>query len=122
MARHELETAGKAVGLKIEAEHTNWKADGMDLQYVKVYAVDSKGRRVYTASPAEVHFKVAGAAKLIAVDNGDQFSNELFDGGHRQLYNGFALAILRSGQRPGQVSIKVSADGLKPAEKKFITK
>ncbi|AHF15124.1 glycoside hydrolase family 2 TIM barrel-domain containing protein [Niabella soli] len=122
VARHELETAGKAVGLKIEAEHTNWKADGMDLQYVKVYAVDSKGRRVYTASPAEVHFKVAGAAKLIAVDNGDQFSNELFDGGHRQLYNGFALAILRSGQRPGQVSIKVSADGLKPAEKKFITK
>lgn len=24
----------------------DWKADGMDLQYVKVYAVDNKGRVV----------------------------------------------------------------------------
>ena len=41
VARHELETTAKAVALAIETEDTNWKANGMDLQYVKVY--NSKG-------------------------------------------------------------------------------
>jgi beta-galactosidase len=50
VAQDELETTGKAVALKIETENENWKADGMDLQYVKVYAIDSKGRKVPTAT------------------------------------------------------------------------
>lgn len=33
VARHEMETTGKAVALKIEAENKSWKADGMDLQF-----------------------------------------------------------------------------------------
>ena len=33
--RDSIETAGKAVALRIEAETpTDWKADGMDLQYI----------------------------------------------------------------------------------------
>lgn len=35
VARHMLETTGKAKALKIELENADWKADGMDLQYVK---------------------------------------------------------------------------------------
>lgn len=47
VARHRIESAGKAVALKIEAETpTDWKADGMDLQYINVTAVDKKGRPV----------------------------------------------------------------------------
>jgi beta-galactosidase len=69
----------------------------MDLKYVKVYAVDSKGRIVPTAT-GEVTFEVLGNAKLYAVDNGDHTSDELFDGNKRQLFNGFAMAILRSTQ------------------------
>lgn len=122
MARDQLETTGKAVALKLEIENENWKADGMDLQYMKVYAVDNKGRYVYTADPAEVTFDVSGAAKLIAVDNGDQYSDELFDGNKRKLHNGFAMAILRSTQSSGAVSLKVSADGLKSAAVKLVTK
>jgi beta-galactosidase len=133
VARHELETTGKAVALKIEAENASWKANGMDLQYVKVYAVDSKGRVVPTATESEVTFDVSTVeagralpsqpvAKLIAVDNGDHYSNELFGGSKRQLHNGFALAILRSSQTTGSVKIKASAAGLKSAEKVLKTK
>ncbi|MGC4232403.1 MAG: glycoside hydrolase family 2 TIM barrel-domain containing protein [Niabella sp.] len=122
VARHQLETTGRAVALKIETENMNWKADGINLQYVKVYAVDSRGRRVYTADPAEVSFEVSGAAQLIAVDNGDHYSDELFDGNRRKLHNGFAMAILRSGQKAGLVVVKASAKGLKTAESRLTTK
>ncbi|GAB3412837.1 glycoside hydrolase family 2 TIM barrel-domain containing protein [Niabella aquatica] len=122
VARHQLETTGRAVALKIETENTNWKAGGTDLQYVKVYAVDNRDRRVYTADPAEVHFEISGAAQLIAVDNGDHYSDELFDGNSRKLYNGFAMAILRSRQAAGKVTVRASVKGLKTVERVLVTK
>lgn len=116
VSRHELETTGKAVALKMVVENDDWKADGMDLQYVKIYAIDSKGR-VVPATTGEVTFDVSGAGRLIAVDNGDHSSDELFAGNKRMLHNGFALAILRAGQNAGKVKIKASVPGLKSVEK-----
>jgi beta-galactosidase len=121
VARHELATTGKAVALKIETENANWKADGMDLQYVKVYAVDSKGNKVLTET-AELSFDVSGAANLIAVDNGNHLSDDLFAGNKKRLHNGFAMAILRSTQSAGTVKIKVTAAGLKEIEKTLLVK
>jgi len=121
VARHQLETTGKAVALKMEVENPDWKADGMDVQYVKVYAVDSKGRIVPTAE-GEVTFDVSGAVKLIVVDNGDHMSNELFSGNQRALHNGFAMAVLRSDQVAGEVKVKASVGGLKSVERKLRTK
>lgn len=118
VAQHELETTGKAVALTLEAENAAWKADGMDLQYVKVYAVDSKGRKVPT-TPGEVIFNVSGAARLIAVDNGDHWSDDLFAGNKKVLHNGFAMAILRSGQMAGVVKLEVTGAGLKGITKSF---
>jgi beta-galactosidase len=116
VARHRLETTGDATTLRIEIENENWKADGMDLQYVKVRAVDDQSRNVLTAA-GEVTFEVSGAARLIAVDNGDHASGELFGGNKRSLHKGFAMAILRANQTPGPVKIKVTSPGLKSAEK-----
>ncbi len=120
VARHQLETTGKAVALRMEVENAGWKADGMDLQYVKVYAVDSKGRVVPEAA-GEVVFDVAGAGRIIAVANGDHSSNDLFDGNKRQLHKGFAMVVIRSHQQPGEVKVKASVKGLRPAEKEMIT-
>ncbi len=120
VARHQLETTGKAVGLVFEAENPDWKANGMDLQYIKVYAVDSKGRRVYTTT-GEVEFHLSGQAKLIAIDNGDHFSDELFGGNKRKLHKGYALAILRSNRQSGEVEITATVKGLKQARLKMQT-
>jgi beta-galactosidase len=121
VARHELQTTGKPVALKIETENANWKGDGMDLQYVRVYAVDSKGNKVPTAM-GEITFDVSGTAKLIAVDNGDHSSDNLFAGNQIALYRGFAMGILRSQQKAGTVKLKVTAQGLKGIEKTFTVK
>ena len=100
----------------MEPENAAWKADGMNLQYVKVYAVDSKGRKVPTAAD-ELTFEVSGPARLIAVDNGDHASDELFSGNKTVLHKGFAMAILRSERTAGAVTLKVTAAGMSPAEK-----
>jgi beta-galactosidase len=128
VARHELETTGKAVALRMEIENAGgWRADGMDLQYVKVYAIDNKGRIVPHPAgpggsrPAVCTFDVSGDARLIAVDNGDHSSDELFAGNRRSLHNGFAMAILRSGRTAGAVTIKAAVDGLTPASQTIIT-
>ena len=96
------------------AENADWKGDGMDLQYLRVYAIDSKGHVVPTAK-GTVSFEVKGAARLIAVDNGDHSSNDLFDGKQKDLYEGFAMAILRANQTAGKVEVTVRCDGLKTA-------
>jgi beta-galactosidase len=115
IARHTIETTGAAVALKIVAENADWKSDGMDLQYVKVYAVDSEGRVVPTFN-GEATFDISGEAKLIAVDNGDHSSDELFSGNRRKMFKGFAMAILRAKQTAGKVNVKISVNGLKTAE------
>lgn len=121
-AEHQLETAGQPVRLIMETENANWRADGMDLQYVKVRAVDKKGRVVPT-NDYKVTFLVEGPAQIIAVDNGDHSSDELFNGNEKQLYEGFAMAILRSDRhQAGKVKITATCNGLKPTNKTIVTK
>lgn len=105
VARHALETTGKPVRLLVEPDNSQWKADGMDLQHVRVTAVDSKGRRVVTCND-EVSFEVEGDAKIIAVSNGDMNSDEQNVTNHIHLWQGSAMVILRAGQQPSQVTLK----------------
>lgn len=121
VSRHRLETTGKPKSLKMVIENADWKADGMDLQYVKVYAVDGKGRVVPTAE-GEITFDVSGPSKIVAVDNGDHMTDELFTGNKIKLHNGFAMVLLRSGQIPGEVVIKAFANNLKSTSKRLSIK
>lgn len=119
VARHKVETSGKAVRLIAEADNGQWKADGQDLQHVRIHAVDSKGRRVYNAQH-ELHFAVEGDARIVAVTNGDIKSDELNCTDHRRLYNGSAMVILRAGKKGGHVTVTTTAEGFKPAITKLL--
>lgn len=114
VARHTVQTAGKAVALKVEVETPQgWKADGMDLQYLRVYAVDSRGR-VVPGFSQKAEFRVTGAAALLAVDNGDHYTNDLFlDVPAKPMKGGFIQAILRSGRSAGPVTVNITAGNLK---------
>ena len=118
VARHTVETTGKAVKLIAVPDNSHWKADGMDLQHVRIIAVDSKGRRVYNAQQ-ELTFSVKGDARIVAVSNGDINSEELNCTSHRRLWNGSALVILRSGKSGGEVTLSTTAEGLKPVKTKL---
>jgi beta-galactosidase len=108
VARHALETAGRAVKLVLTPEDATFKADGLDLQHVRVTAVDSKGRVVPTAD-AEITFEVEGDARVVATDNGNMASDELHTSPVRSLYRGRALVILRAGHQAGPVTLRAKS-------------
>ena len=108
VARHQLETTGEAVRLVAETDNPHWKADGMYLQHIDIFALDKKGRRVLKADD-ELTFEVEGPARLIAVSNGDITSNELDVASHRHLWNGHALVILRAGREKGKVTLRIKS-------------
>ena len=115
VARHELQPTGEAVALRLETDNPSWRADGIDLAHVRVWAVDQKGHRVYDATN-EVQFTLTGPARLVAVSSGDHDSNEVNVTDHRRLYNGSALCILRAGREHGAVILTATANGLKSAK------
>lgn len=113
VARHRIETAGKAIALKVEVETPEqWKADGMDLQYIRVTAVDRKGHPVPTYhEPLTV--RVEGNARLLALDNGDHYTSDLFyDVTSKQMYQGRMQLILRSHRKAGKVKLKITSGKL----------
>ena len=121
IARHQLETTGKAVKLIAEPDNSNWKADGQDLQHIRITAVDAKGRKVLLAQD-ELKFSVEGDASIAAVSNGDITSDELNVTDHRQLWQGQAMVILRSGRQPSKVTLRITPKTFKPITLKLETK
>ena len=113
VARHTLETTGKAVKLIVTPDNSSWKADGEDLQHLRIHAVDSKGRRVLSAAD-DLRFEVEGDARIVAVTNGDIASEELNVTDHRRLWKGSAMVILRAGTKPSNVTLKTLSDHYKP--------
>jgi len=105
VARHSLETAGKAVSL----DCVKLSPVG-ELEYIKVYTVDRKGRRVLT-SDAEILFEIEGDAEIVAIDDQDHYTNELFNVNPKKAHNGFVMAIIRKGSQPS--TLKISSKGLK---------
>lgn len=113
VARHELQSPGKAVRLKVEIENADdWKANGMDLQYIRFTAVDKQGIAVDNFE-GELSLSVLGEAQFIALDNGDHFTDQNFERTTTTLYRGGALAILRSTQKKGKVVVRATCNGLK---------
>ena len=112
-ARHELQTAGKAVKLKIEAEVSEWHADGMDLKYLNITAIDNKGR-IVPDYDEPLTIDVTGPAILLALDNADHYTNELFTGiATKKMRGGRMQVILRSQRQAGQVTVNASTPKMK---------
>ncbi len=124
VARHQIETTGEAVALKLVPDMETWHADGKDLMHVRIYAVDKKGRRVLNMKDAKAFdkltFQVKGDANIVAVDNGNIASDELHIGKtqlekiiQRNLFQGSALVILRAGDKPGKIELSVAGEKMK---------
>jgi len=116
---HALETSGPATRLEIVEECPgDWRTDGMDLKYLRIYARDAAGRRVPDAAP-RLRVQVEGPATLLALDNGDHFTDEFFAVREKTMKDGFLLAILRAGREGGEVSFRVEGEALPSASLKL---
>jgi beta-galactosidase len=77
--------------------------------------VDAQGRLVYGAG-TDVEVQVSGAGVLAALDTGDLRDINPVAANHRKVYEGRALAMVRSGAEAGKLTVRATAPGLVAAE------
>jgi beta-galactosidase len=121
VARHRIQTAGKAVKLIVESEDLisgDWKGDnipGMNLQYLTIRAVD-KQRNTVPSFDEPLTITVEGTgATLLSLDNGDHYTSDLFGPSvnTKKMYMGQMQVILRSTRQGGKYTVKVASPSLK---------
>ena len=113
-AEKTVRTAGKAASLRITPSRDKIAADGDELVYFIVEALDRNGNPVPDADQM-VKFTVTGAGTYEAGANGDPTCLLPFQNPEMKLFSGAATAIARSAKTPGTLTIKATAKGLKPA-------
>ncbi|MCU7549407.1 DUF4982 domain-containing protein [Chitinophagaceae bacterium LB-8] len=111
-----VKTSGTAARLKVTADKTVLKADGVDLVFVTVDVTDKDGIIMPTAKDT-IHCSIGGAGGIVATDNGDPTSLLAFASPVRPAFNGKLLVIIKakSGTK-GRCRLLVKANGLRSAE------
>lgn len=114
--RDSLVTAGRTSEIKLLADRPMIAGDGNDLCFVTIQAVDAQGQNVYCEN-GEITVSVQGA-KLIALGNADPKPDRLFPftENHCPLYQGKALAVIRSESGGRGCLVEVSMEGCESAK------
>lgn len=113
--RQSRHSFGDSHRLVIIPENTEARADGRDMLFLQIGAQDIDGNPVENACD-RVTVEVLGAGRLVGLDNGDSTDFDSYKGVSRRLFNGKLLAMIQAGFTSGDVQVRVSAEGLKPAE------
>ncbi len=111
VAESVLATAGNATALRVTADRTEVKADGQDLSFLVVEAVDADGRLQPNADQ-EVQFSISGPGVIAAVGNGDGQDDASYHGDRRKLFQGRALVVVRTSSESGPIIVKTASPGL----------
>lgn len=110
-----VQTAAAPATLYLSADKSKLQPGGDDLCYVTIQAVDKQGRPCPLAMNT-LKIEVEGEGQLAGVCNGDPQSLVSFRSMNYPLFYGKAVVVLRAGQKQGTLSLKVSAEGMKPAK------
>jgi beta-galactosidase len=106
-----LKTTGNPVRLKLASDRPVLNADGQDLAFVTVEAVDEQGQLVMD-SHQSVHITLGGSGSIAAIGNGDGQSLAPSSGDTFALFHGRGLVVLRTGRKSGPIRMAATADGL----------
>ena len=110
VAESVLTTAGNPVSLRVKADRTIVQANGEDLSYVTVEAVDAEGR-LEPHADQEVLFSISGPGVIAAVGNGDGQDAESYHADRRKLFQGRALVIVRTSRQAGAIKLTAKTSG-----------
>ena len=111
VAESVLTTAGNAAALRLTPDRTVVQADGQDLSFLVVEAVDAEGRWQPHADQ-EVQFSISGPGVIAAVGNGDGQDDASYQGDRRKLFQGRALVVVRTSRQAGPITVKAGTAGL----------
>lgn len=102
-----LVTTDQAISARLTPDHTIARADGQDLIYVTLEAIDRQGRWVPDAVlPLDI--KVSGEGTLLAAATADFHDLEPMSSSHLTTWQGRAIVVIRTTQKPGTITITPS--------------
>ncbi len=104
-----VHTAGAPAALRLTADKQALAADGNDLSYITVALTDKDGTLCPDASD-KIRVEVSGAGTFQGICNGDATSLESFVKPEMHLFHGMLVATVRSGHKPGTITVKVSTE------------
>lgn len=100
------------MALRLAPDRATIGADGDDLSYVLVEAVDQRGNLCPLAMN-EVRFNISGPAEIAGVGNGDHHYPAEFVTDHVSLFYGKAMLIVRAtAGKGGTIRVTAASEGL----------
>jgi len=109
-----LRTVGEPVRVRLTADRSSLRADGQDLSFIMVEAVDANGQP-HPNVDHQVTFSLKGPGVIAAVGNADMTSEEPYQGNQRKLFHGKALVVVRTSRTAGALTLAAGVPGLKGA-------
>lgn len=117
-----VKTTYEPYQLRLTPDRRTIKADGQDLSYVLVEALDKNGN-VHPLADHEIEVTLEGAGRIAGTDAGNPQSFDPMQGTNRvKLFHGKAMIIVQATNNAGPVLLSVSGDGLKPVQTIISTK
>ncbi|WP_067841808.1 glycoside hydrolase family 2 TIM barrel-domain containing protein [Amphibacillus sediminis] len=107
-----------AKALVARPDKNSLQANGTDLIFVEITAVDQAGHPVENATN-RVEVSVTGAGRLVGLDNGDSTDYDQYKGTSRRLFSGKLMAIIAATEVVGDIHVMVNSPRLVPAELKL---
>jgi beta-galactosidase len=111
VARFQLRSIGQPARIELIPDLKTLKNDGRQVSTIEVRVVDQYGSRVPDAA-LTVTFEVAGAGRLMAVGNADLTDGSPVTASQVRLYQGRAVAVVRSAAGSGKITVRATAPGL----------
>jgi beta-galactosidase len=109
-----LRTVAEPVRVRLTADRTQLRANGQDLAFVTVEAVDANGHP-HPNAEHRVSFSLKGPGSIAGVGNADMNSEEPYQGSQRKLFHGKALVVVRASRTAGAFTLTGAAPGLQEA-------
>jgi beta-galactosidase len=106
-----LRTAQDVSQIVVAVDRDRITADGQDLAYVTVELQDANGTRNPRAENL-LTFEIEGPGTIVGVGNANPVSLESYQRPERKAWQGRCLVIVKSGNRSGDIRLKVSSAGL----------
>jgi len=118
IGENSIKTAGEPYALILTPDRKVIKANGYDLSYILVEAVDKNGNSCPLAIN-RITIKMTGPGKIMGVGNGNPQSTNTFKSDTVPLFYGKAMIIIGSEFTQGTLNIEVSSERLKKSETKI---
>ena len=109
-----MKSFGDTAEIRLTPDKTVLKADGEDMIFLDISAYDTDGTFAANARNRVV-VEVSGAGRLVGLDSGDSTDYDEYKSTSIKLFGGKLLAMIMGKDRGGEISVKVTSEGLPDA-------